>query len=267
MTQVHSVLVRAGQEPCAVLGRRAAPWLRPYVAGYSAFRAGAGAVAGRRVLPLALVTVIVDFAAPGVLVTGARETAMVAGQEGDWRCGMSVGLTPAGVRALLGLPMRELTGGFIPLATLVGSQADEMAGRLAAAPGWAARFAVLDELLTGWLRPGRQADRLTMHGWQRLQQAGGRVAIGGLAAELNISRRRLESGFAREIGLTPKTVARVARFQQALQVLATPPGTFSAAAACGYADQPHFNREIRAMAGITPSELRASVQYTARLPG
>jgi len=51
MTQVHSVLARAGTEPCAALGRLAAPSLRPYVAGYSAFDAGTGA-AGRRVLPL-----------------------------------------------------------------------------------------------------------------------------------------------------------------------------------------------------------------------
>ena len=38
MAQVHSVLVRAGREPCAVTGRLAAPWLRRHVAGYSAFR-------------------------------------------------------------------------------------------------------------------------------------------------------------------------------------------------------------------------------------
>ncbi|MGH3253004.1 MAG: helix-turn-helix domain-containing protein [Trebonia sp.] len=89
----------------------------------------------------------------------------------------------------------------------------------------------------------------------------------GTAAPRCVGRRRLEAGFAREIGLTPKTVARIARFQDAVQVLAAPPGTFAAAAARGYADQPHFNREIRAMAGITPSELRALVQYTGKLPG
>jgi AraC-like DNA-binding protein len=265
MTQVHSVLVRAGQEPCIALGRLAAPRLRPYVAGYSAFRAGAGA-AGRRILPLNLVVVVVDCSGRGALVTGARGTAMVDDGAG-WRHGVAVGLTPAGVRAVLGPPMRELTGAIIPLAGLLGSRPGELAGRLEAAPHWAARFAVLDDLLTAWLRPGRQADPTASRGWQRLQHAGGLVTVGGLAAELGVGRRRLETGFGREIGLTPKTVARIARFQQAVRVLAVPSGTLAAAAACGYADQPHFNREIRAMTGITPTELRALVQYTDRFPG
>lgn len=45
MTQVRSVLVRAGSEPCAVLGRLAAPWLRPYVAGSGALVTGARSTA------------------------------------------------------------------------------------------------------------------------------------------------------------------------------------------------------------------------------
>jgi AraC-like DNA-binding protein len=265
MAQVHSVLVRAGSEPCAVTGRLAAPRLRPYVAGYSAFRAGAEA-AGRRVLPLNLIAVTIDSAGTETLVTGARGTAAVKEDVG-WRHGAAVGLTPAGARAVLGPPMRELTGAIIPLADLIGRRADELTGRLEAAPDWAARFSVLDDLLTVWLRSDREPDPLAAHGWRRLQQVGGRITVGGLAAELGVGRRRLETAFGQEIGLTPKTVARIARFQQAVQVLAAPPGTFSTAAACGYADQPHFNREMRAMAGITPTELRAFVQYTTRLTG
>jgi AraC-like DNA-binding protein len=265
MAQVHSVPVRAGREPCAVTGRPAAPRLRLYVAGYSAFRTGAEA-AGRRVLPLSVATVVVDLGGSGVLVSGPRGTPLMQ-EEADWRQGVAVGLTPAGVRAVLGLPVRELAGAVIPLDGLPGSRAGELAGRLEAAPGPAARFAVLDEVLTAWLRPERQPDATAARGWQRLQAAAGATRIGGLAAELGVSRRRLETGFAREIGLTPKTVARIARFQDAVQVLATPSGTFAAAAARGYADQPHFNREIRAMAGITPTELRAFIQYTGQLPG
>jgi len=265
MAQVHSVLVRAGREPCAVTGRLAAPRLRPYVAGYSAFRAGAGAT-GRRVLPLSLAVVVVDFAGLGALVSGPRNTPLVQ-EEAGWRQGVAIGLTPAGARAVLGVPVRELTGTVVPLDGLQGSRVGELVGRLEAAPGPAARFAVLDEVLTAWLRPERQPDATAARGWQRLQAAGGRTTIGRLAAELSVGRRRLETGFAREIGLTPKTVARIARFQDAVQVLAAPSGTFAAAAACGYADQPHFNREIRAMAGITPAELRALVQYTGQLRG
>lgn len=126
---------------------------------------------------------------------------------------------------------------------------------------------MLDEVLTAWLQPEKMPDATAARGWQRLQAAAGRTTIGGLAAEIGVSRRHLEAGFAREIGLTPKTVARIARFQDAVQVLAAPSGTFAAAAACGYADQPHFNREIRALAGITPTELRALVQYTGQLCG
>jgi len=163
--------------------------------------------------------------------------------------------------------MRELTGEIVPLADLLGPRAAELASRLDAAPDWAARFAVLDDVLTVWLRPDRQADPLAACGWRRLQQAGGGITIGELATELGAGRRRLEACFGRELGLTPKGVARIARFQRAVQVLAAPSGTFGAAAACGYADQPHFNREMRAMAGITPSELRAFVQYTRRLHG
>jgi AraC-like DNA-binding protein len=265
MAQVHSVLVRAGREPCAVTGRLAAPRLRPYVAGYSAFRAGAGA-AGRRVLPLSLAVVVVDFAGLGALVSGPRNTPLVQ-EEAGWRQGVAIGLTPAGARAVLGVAVRELAGTVVPLDGLPGSRAGELASRLEGAPGPAARFAVLDEVLTAWLRPERQPDAIAARGWQLLQAAGGGTTIGRLAAELGVGRRRLETGFAREIGLTPKTVARIARFQDAVQVLAAPSGTFAAAAACGYADQPHFNREIRAMTGITPAELRALVQYTGQLRG
>ena len=264
MAQVHSVLVRAGQEPCAVTGRLAAPRLRRHVTGYSAFRSGMGAE-GRRVLPLSLVVVIVDLADMTALVSGPRD-APVALEETGWRHGVAIGLTPDGVQAVLGLPMRDLAGTIVALPDLLGSRAEELVGRLDAASGWASRFALLDGLFTAWLRE-RRPDTAAVLGWRRLQNAGGSIKIGELAAELGIGRRRLETGFAREIGQSPKTVARIARFQHALQVLATPSADFGAAAACGFSDQPHFNREVRAMAGITPTELRALVQYTERLPG
>ena len=132
-------------------------------------------------------------------------------------------------------------------------------------PSWAARVAVRVDRLSAGLDPGRLPDGPVMYAWRRLQASAGQITIGGLADALGISRRYLEIGFQRQIGLTPKTVARIARFQRAVQMLGQPAAQLETALACGYADQPHFNREIRAMTGITATELFAFLQYNGQL--
>src|SRR5690606_9579650 len=62
---------------------------------------------------------------------------------------LSVDLTPAGCRALLGVPAAALAGTVVSLDDLLGRSAGELVGRLATAPGWPARFALLDEVLAG----------------------------------------------------------------------------------------------------------------------
>ena len=67
--------------------------------------------------------------------------------------------------------------------------------------------------------------------------------------------------FRREVGTTPKAFARLLRFRHAYDTLISTPTTSLArlSADCGYADQSHFNREFRAFAGCTPTELIAEV--------
>jgi AraC-like DNA-binding protein len=263
---VHSVSAELDPRPCESVVRLPHPRLRPFVAGYAGFRTRSGLPVARRVLPLNLTTLIIDFAGPGRLVTGPRSTPVVC-EEAGWRHGVAVGLTPAGVAALLGVPMRELAGATVPLADLLGPRAARLADRLAEEPDWAARFDVLDDRLAVWLETGRGPDGPVMRAWWRLQEAPGRTTIGGLADELGVSRRHLEIGFRRHVGLTPKTVARVARFQHAVRVLSMPSATLDRAVACGYADQPHFTREFREMTGTTPARLFAFLQDIAPRAG
>ena len=77
-----------------------------------------------------------------------------------------------------------------------------------------------------------------------------------VAARLGVARRWLEAGFRRDVGMPPGTVARIARFQRGIGVLAGEMPLGRAAVECGYADQPHLTREVRAMTGCTPAELR-----------
>jgi AraC-like DNA-binding protein len=78
-----------------------------------------------------------------------------------------------------------------------------------------------------------------------------------LAHRGGLSPRQFERRFLAGVGLTPKTFARIARFQRVCALLGAAPETLSAAAvACGYYDQSHLSRDARAFAGSTPARLR-----------
>jgi AraC-like DNA-binding protein len=79
-----------------------------------------------------------------------------------------------------------------------------------------------------------------------------------LAEELGWSRRRLVACFREEIGLAPKALARVIRFDRAVVRLRSGAALGELAHACGYCDQAHFNREFRQLAWMTPGEFRAA---------
>jgi AraC-like DNA-binding protein len=235
--------------------RLPAPGLRRLVCGYGGFRCGA---TSRRVLPVTMSTLIIDVSRQVRVLTGARAAAALYDRE-PWSHGVAIGLTPAGSLALLGIPAAELTGETVPLD---GRRFELLAERLAAAPDWPARFDVLDAVLGSWCSP--VAEDLVTQAWWRLHDSAGRLPIGRLAEEFGVSRRHLEYGFRRSVGLTPKTVARIVRFQHAVDLLGRPHATLGGAVACGYADQPHLTREFRALAGLRPGELFAFLQDVRR---
>lgn len=211
-----------------------------------------------------MVVVLIDFAGGYGLVAGPRSAPEVCGDAG-WQYGVTIGLTPSGTSSILGVTVRELAGRTVALEDLLGHRAAELAGRLAGSTGWPARFGLADDYLSAWVAQQPPSDGPVTRAWRRLEGSAGRIRIGALAEDLGVSRRYLEIGFGRQIGMPPKMVARIARFQHAVHALSQPSARFSAAAACGFADQSHFNREFRALAGITPTELFAFLQYTRPL--
>lgn len=85
-------------------------------------------------------------------------------------------------------------------------------------------------------------------------------AITDLAARVGLTRQQLARLAARDIGLRPKQLQRVARMERALALLRSAPRRPLAevALAVGCCDQAHLTHELRELAAVTPAIWRAS---------
>jgi len=83
---------------------------------------------------------------------------------------------------------------------------------------------------------------------------------GGTAADTGFSRRWLAQRFKEKIGVSPKTYARLPRFQRVVQQVAAGQRSEWAdvAADLGFADQAHLTHEFRRFSGLTLVALLAS---------
>jgi transcriptional regulator GlxA family with amidase domain len=90
----------------------------------------------------------------------------------------------------------------------------------------------------------------------RLLSAGGEetLRIADIADQLGVSERTLRRDITQWVGLSPKRLSRILRFQRTLALLRTSQlDLCTTAFNSGYADQAHLGREFRELAGLTPS--------------
>jgi AraC-like DNA-binding protein len=196
-------------------------------------------------------------ALPDAWIGGLDDRPTIVGF-GDTYAAIDLKLSALGAYTLTGLPLSELTGACVPLADVFGAAGRELVQRIRESEDWDARFDLVEAFLLARLYrtpPAPRPDPAVVWAWERLRVSHGGVRIEALAAELGCSRRYLRDGFVRQVGLPPKTVARLIRFHHVRErIRATPARWSEVAYAAGYADQPHLNREFRQLAGTTPSD-------------
>jgi AraC-like DNA-binding protein len=181
--------------------------------------------------------------------------------------GVQVNLTPMGARLLTGMAMSELTNRVLALDDVFGSQAGELVERLEAAPEWAERFDVVDRSIARRIAAATGPMPGVAWAYRALHRTGGRASIASLAEEMGWSQKHLIHQFREHIGLPPKTLARVLRFDRAVAMVraSDPVDWAGVAAGCGYYDQAHLIRDFREFSGMTPGEFVARGGGTASI--
>lgn len=195
-------------------------------------------------------------------VTGQQLRALVIEAPAAHSAVLGVRFHPAGAYALFGQPVHETMGITVALDDLMGGEAERLRERCAGADSPAARL----RAAAAWIGERACMEARAHPGVQwaaaAIERAHGAVRIETLADQSGLSRRAFATRFGEQIGVTPKRLARVARFRRALAMLHTDHAPLARIAlGCGYYDQPHFNAEFLAIAGCTPSAYRAALRY------
>lgn len=171
---------------------------------------------------------------------------------------VQVNFTPQGAYRFFGLPMSELADTMVPLDALLGRDAVRLRDRLGEEPDWNRRLDMVEAFVAARLCAAAPASPTVAAAYGAVLRSGGTAPVAAIAEHVGWSRKHLTQRFHAEIGLAPKAVARIVRFNR-VTALADRDGNGWAdvAAACGYADQAHLVREFRALAGDTPAVWRA----------
>ncbi len=194
---------------------------------------------------------------PDAWVGGLSDVPTIVGFDGSYGS-IDLKLTPLGAFRLLGRPLSELGGGCVPLDELFGPAAGELVHRVRATGEWDERFDLLEAFLLRRLAGAPDVDPAVAWAWERLCRTAGRARIETVAGELGASRRYLSGRFSQQLGVTPKTAARLLRFADVRRRMEAAPTRWAQIAAdAGYSDQSHLNREFRQFAGTTPTDFAA----------
>ncbi len=157
--------------------------------------------------------------------------------------------------ALFGIPPTELTNRDGDATAVMGSWVNELWSRLRDAQSFSQRVMAATRSLLKFVPAERRLTPImsTVH---RLLPSGDSARIVHVARESAMSIRSYERQFAAEMGFSPKTFARLARFEKAVDRKRLGSKSWlNVSHDLGYFDQMHMIRDFQIFGGNTPGRL------------
>ena len=162
---------------------------------------------------------------------------------------------PYALPQLFGFSAAALSNEMPDLGSLLGPAGELLTENMLAAPNEKARLAVLSQFLIDRLAIGKPGNLAAQAAVRQMLLRDGQPPVAALAAASGISTRQLERQFQDYAGFSPKTYARILRFQSALRRYGQGHKSLTDIALdCGYYDQAHFIHDFQQFSGYVPTE-------------
>jgi len=168
---------------------------------------------------------------------------------------------PGGAYPFVSAPQSELASQVLPLDSIWGRKGRELHLQIGDSVDLADSVKHVERLLLCFLSEFKHLDEGLLKTTAFILQSGGCASVEILAGHLGISLRKLDRMFNAKVGLTPKALCRVIRFQQVFKLLERGQRRrdwAQIAIECGYYDQAHFIKEFSTFAGQAPTSYFAA---------
>jgi len=164
---------------------------------------------------------------------------------------------PGGTAPFIRVPMYEVTDQVVALDGVAPDLERKLLRVSIDQPTMAARIATIEATLTSLISVNKIISRSVVLA-NLIVESGGLLSVDRLARNAGISTRQLERKFLREVGLSPKLLGRILRFQQVFSAVERCDNAWAPIAVdCGYYDQAHLIRDFNKFAQQTPTVLFA----------
>ncbi|TCN44318.1 AraC-like DNA-binding protein [Kribbella orskensis] len=185
----------------------------------------------------------------GKLVVAGPDTRAYLGTAEPGTRYAAIRFAPGTAPGFLGVPAKEILDRRVALSDLWSpGLSRRLADRIGRSPD---PTTTLEDAVADLFN---EPDRLVSHVLRGIRRG---VAVPALAGDVGLSERQLHRRCLDAFGYGPKMLDRVLRMNLALDRARTGLSLAEVAARTGYADQAHFTRDVKALAGVPPRTLLA----------
>lgn len=169
---------------------------------------------------------------------------------------VSARFEPAGAARFFRLPYEKMVDQILDFEKIEPSLTATLQEHVSQAKTPKEKMQVLESMLTERLQSQKdsQEDIFVRQACRYIMDSGGEYSVQEIVKLIGYSERQLERKFKKQVGISLKTLSRIARFQKFITLSKSKEYSSLADAAmfCGYYDQSHFIRDFTQFSGVSP---------------
>ena len=222
-----------------------------------------------KILPTGTIELIINLGSPTNILS-EKDHSITRVSKDYWICGMhnefiinapiaethmiGVSFKPFGAASFFNMPISEFTNSLVDLDLIWGNEIKTLKDSLLSVATVDERIRIVCAFLEKKFRPEESRSLLMSEMTAFVRNSSGRIT--DLYDKCGFSKKHLTHLFKQNVGVTPKGMSRIFRFNRLLLEIdpEVPINWASLAIECDYFDQAHFIKDFKAFTGLSPIE-------------